>query len=110
MKILKRLEKHECQSFNDSTRHLYERIERINQYESDLGKGKPIACYIVDKNHVNGHELHVLFSNRLIKIYNYNSRKHITTLYGRDNQIKRYFKGKAPMHLFDKFKKGYNLI
>ncbi|MFW6002418.1 MAG: hypothetical protein ACOCQD_03680 [archaeon] len=111
MKIIKRINNINLDDYlNNTTEHLTEkRLNRYRTYIQKLGRGKPIATYVVDKGHVNGNEIHVLCDNRLIYIFNQHTMRYITVLYARDGQIKRYFK-KAPMHLFDNFKEGLNYI
>lgn len=108
MKIIKRID--EPKDLQGETLHLQEeRKDRIDTYYNDLGRGDFVSAYIVDKGHENGLEIHVLRSSRLIEIYNNRTRRLITVLYARDNQLKRYFK-EAPMHLFEQFTEGYNYI
>lgn len=94
---------------SSTTEHITERSNRIRVYTETFGEGNTIASFVVDKGHRNGYEVHVLKDNRLIYIYNENSRKLITVLYARDAQISRYFKN-TPWHLFDKYQAGYNEI
>lgn len=49
------------------------------------------ASFIVDFGHKNGKEIHNIYSNGVIKIYNYNTRRFITVLIGSFNQCKRYY-------------------
>ena len=106
MKIIKRINYFKGSDLK--TLHINEeRFKRVETYYSTLDSGKWVASFIVDKNHENGREIHVIYTNRLIEIYNERTRKFITVLYARNGQIKRYFKT-APMHLFDEFIEGYN--
>lgn len=52
--------------------------------------GYVVKSYIVDTGHKNGLEVHDVYSNSVVKIYNYNTNKHITDIIARPNQIKRY--------------------
>lgn len=52
--------------------------------------GHIVKSYIVDTGHKNGLEIHDVYSNSVVKIYNYNTNKHITDIIARPNQIKRY--------------------
>jgi hypothetical protein len=56
----------------------------------EVEKAKVIACYAVDKNHPNGYEVHEVYNNGVVIIYNLNSGKKITELIARENQILRY--------------------
>ena len=53
-------------------------------------KAKVIAYYVVDKNHPNGYEVHEIYNNGVVTIYNLNSGKKVTELIARENQILRY--------------------
>lgn len=55
------------------------------------GNGKIVDSFIVNKGHKDGIELHCVTSNALIIIYNVNSRKLVTKLIARPQQIKRYY-------------------
>jgi hypothetical protein len=78
---------------NKQTEHITQRSERIKVYQCMglLDDSNIISCYKVDKKHENGHELHAINKKGLIYIYNFKSRKLITILHARANQIKRYY-------------------
>ena len=44
---------------------------------------------IIDKHHINGAEVHALYSDGSIRIYNLNTKKLITVLIARPGQAKR---------------------
>ena len=97
----------------NQTLHLStERYDRIKEYHFVFGVGNPVHSFIVDKSHINGLEVHVLCSNRLIYIYNKTSKKLVTVLYARDGQLKRYFTryNRYPKHKFSEYHQGYNKI
>lgn len=52
---------------------------------------KPVDGFIaiIDKHHINGAEVHALYDDGSIRIYNYNTKKLITVLIARPNQAKR---------------------
>ena len=52
--------------------------------------GIPILGAIVDKGHINGFEVHIVYNNGVIKVYNQTTRKYITCLIARLPQILRY--------------------
>ena len=56
----------------------------------EIGIGKEIATFRVDRGHVNGAELHTITTNGIIVIRNERTNKMITKLIARPNQIKRY--------------------
>lgn len=45
----------------------------------------------VDKGHRNGLEIHNVYTNGVVKIYNLNTHRLITTLIARPTQITRYY-------------------
>ena len=76
----------------EETKHLKERNERINIYEKyNLLSYNFVSCFKVDKDHKNGLEIHAINENGLIYVYNFKSRKLITILNARSDQIKRYY-------------------
>lgn len=70
------------------TKHYAERSDRVKE----MHKGIKLHCaFVVDKNHPNGLEVHEVYSDGTIKIYNLRTGKFITVLYGRVFQIIRYY-------------------
>ena len=51
----------------------------------------PFDSFWVDKGHENGPEIHVINDNGLIDCYNEASKKYITTLISRPDQVLRYY-------------------
>lgn len=89
-----------------------ERAER-EQHIKEIGYGKPIARFIVDRGHENGPEIHEITDTVIINIYNERTKKLVTKLIARPGQIKRYFTDrKAPQELVNRAKQntalGYN--
>ena len=77
------------------TLHLKDfRKDRIFKYLSQMKKIKFVEgfCSIVDKEHVNGFETHLLTEEGFLFIYNTNSKKLITILAPRITQVKRLSK------------------
>lgn len=74
------------------TKHISERTKRITLVERLLitEKAKPCGAYIVNKGHKNGNEIHVLYNNGIIRIYNGKTKKHITDLIARVPHMERY--------------------
>lgn len=74
---------------------------------------KVLKIAVVNKGHKNGNEVHLVYNNGIVKIYNANSRKFITVLIARVPQIERY-KIKVTKTMKNKIKshitKGYNHI
>jgi hypothetical protein len=99
-----------------TTAHLTnDRVTRINAIRELIGFGKPVCGFKVDNHHRNGAEYHLITSTALILIFNYNSKKLITVLIARPNQIKRYYDNSnkvAPEELinlaYEHTKKHYN--
>lgn len=81
--------------FNDynklETKHKNERSKRLESYQ-ELLSDKFIKCFLVDKEHDNGLEIHCINEHGLIYIYNHNTKKFITALHPRPSQIKRYYR------------------
>lgn len=74
---------------------------------------KVVKIAVIDKGHANGEEIHVIYNNGIIKIYNARTRKFITVLIARVPQVERYkikvtktMKNKIKSHV----KQGYNQI
>ena len=74
---------------------------------------KVIKIAVVNKGHENGNEIHLVYNNGVVKIYNQNTRKFITVLIARVPQIERYkvkitktMRNKIKSHI----KQGYNHI
>lgn len=68
------------------------------------GDGKVIDSFMVDRGHPMGEELHCITDTGLIIVYNAKSKKLVTKLIARPQQIKRYYKDvgrKAPRWLID---------
>lgn len=77
------------------------RREIIEKY---IGWGKDIFSAEVDRGHKNGTEIHVITDTAIIKVYNIRTKKHVTDLIARPNQIKRVYHAKgqyAPQWLLD---------
>lgn len=97
-----------------------DRSERHLKVLSLLGVGRHLYSFIVDKGHVNGAEIHSIFSNGVIVIRNRRTNLLITELIARPGQIRRYWEiqGKAlPCEMWvvmEKAKqnqvKGYNYL
>lgn len=84
----------ELRTFNPTcnTLHVGERSNRVALAKQLIAteKAKPVKICVVDKGHVNGDEVHVIYNNGIINIYNANTRRHVTTLIAREKQVTRY--------------------
>lgn len=109
--------KSELKSFicKNNTLHIKERQKRLTLADNLIisEKAKIIKIYVVNKGHANGDEIHVIYNNGVIKIYNAITGKYITCLIARLPQITRY--GLIPSKTMTKkvkehIKKGYNNI
>lgn len=78
--------------YGDETKHIAERTKRIVLVERLLinEDAKPCGAYIINKGHRNGYEIHVIYNNGIIRIYNQKTGKHITDLIARIPQVERY--------------------
>ena len=96
-----------CHGVNRSKR--LQVAERLIIEES----AKVAKIAVVNKGHKNGNEIHIIYNNGIVKIYNEHTRKFITVLIARVPQIERYnvkvtkaMRKKINMHV----KNGYNHI
>ena len=82
-------------------------------FEILLSSDEVAKIAVVDKGHANGEEVHVVYNNGVVKIYNERTHKFITVLIARVPQIERYnvkvtkaMRKKINLHV----KNGYNQI
>lgn len=75
-----------------NTQHVTSRSKRLQiAQQLIVTESAKVCCIaIVNKGHKNGSEVHVIYNNGIIKIYNANTHKFITVLIAREPQIKRY--------------------
>ena len=97
------------------TSHAVNRSKRLQIAERLIieESAKVVKIAVVNKGHKNGNEIHLVYNNGVVKIYNANSRKFITVLIARVPQIERYkvkvtktMRKKISLHI----KNGYNNI
>ena len=97
------------------TSHAVKRSKRLQIAERLIieESAKVLKIALVDKGHKNGHEIHIIYNNGIVKIYNANTRRFITVLIARVPQIERYkvkiirtMRKKINLHI----KQGYNHI
>ena len=97
------------------TSHAVKRSKRLQIAERLIieESAKVLKIAVVNKGHENGNEIHVIFNNGIIKVYNARTHKFITVLIARVPQIERYkikvtktMKKKINLHI----KNGYNNI
>ena len=97
------------------TSHAVNRSKRLQIAERLIieESAKVLKIALVNKGHENGNEVHIVYNNGVVKIYNQNTRKFITVLIAREPQIVRY-KIKVTKTMRKKIKshiaKGYNNI
>ena len=74
------------------TSHALNRSKRLQIAERLIieESAKVLKIAVVNKGHKNGNEIHLVYNNGIVKIYNANSRKFITVLIARVPQIERY--------------------
>ena len=99
-----------------NTKHYtQDRRERENLIRQ-IGTGKAIANFTVDRGHRNGPEIHIITENAIIIVKNERTHKTVTKLIARPGQIRRYFTEitEEIQRVIDKARehelKGYNLI
>ena len=97
------------------TLHVAKRSKRLQIAERLIieESAKVLKIAVVNKGHKNGNEVHIVFNNGIVKIYNANTRKFVTVLIARVPQIERYkvkitrtMRKKINLHIA----KGYNHI
>lgn len=100
---------------SNATKHTKERQKRIALAKQLIisESAKVIQYAICDTEHENGLEVHVVYNNGIVFVYNMKSRKLITVLIARAPQIERYkititktMMQKIKSHI----KQGYNEI
>ena len=97
------------------TSHAVNRSKRLQIAERLIieESAKVLKIAIVNKGHKNGNEIHIVYNNGIVKVYNARTRKFITVLIAREPQIVRY-KIKVTKTMGKKIKshiaKGYNNI
>ena len=98
-----------------NTQHVTNRSKRLQIAQRLINEesAKVIKIAIVNKGHKNGEEIHVIYNNGIIKVYNANTHKYITILIAREAQIERYnikltktMRNKIKKHISE----GYNYI
>ena len=70
------------------TIHYINRSDRVKNMNCNI---KLVSAFVVDKHHENGLEIHAIYDDGTIKIFNYRTKKLITVLFGRVGQIVRYY-------------------
>lgn len=97
------------------TSHALNRSKRLQIAERLIigESAKVIRIAVVNKGHKNGNEIHIVYNNGVVKVYNERTRKFITVLIARVPQIERYnvkvtkaMRKKINLHI----KQGYNHI
>lgn len=97
------------------TSHVVNRSRRLQVAERLITEesAKVVKIAVVNKGHKNGEEIHVIYNNGIIKVYNARTRKFITVLIARVPQVERYkikvtktMRKKINLHI----KQGYNNI
>ena len=98
-----------------NTSHALKRSKRLQVAEQLIfeERAKVLKIAVVDKGHKNGEEVHVVYNDGIVKVYNERTRKFITVLIARVPQIERYnikvtktMRSKIKSHI----EKGYNHI
>ena len=97
------------------TSHALKRSKRLQVAEQLIfeERAKVLKIAVVNKGHKNGNEIHIVYNNGVVKVYNERTRKFITVLIARVPQIERYnvkvtkaMRKKINLHI----KQGYNHI
>ena len=97
------------------TSHAVNRLKRLQIAERLIieESARVVKIVVVNKGHKNGNEIHIVYNNGVVKVYNERTRKFITVLIARVPQVERY-KIKVTKTMRNKIKshiaKGYNNI
>jgi hypothetical protein len=83
--------KNKVLDLSNLTKHIGERKNRLESYFKLKEVGSVYDSFIVDKNHDNGDEVHVITSTGFIMVFNLNTKRFITVLHARPMQLKRYY-------------------
>lgn len=77
---------------SEDTKHIDERSYRTRKADELIAteNGEIIGAWECDTGHKNGHEIHVVYSNGIVKIYNERTKKYVTVLIARIPQVIRY--------------------
>ena len=98
-----------------NTSHALNRSKRLQVAERLIieESAKVVKIAVVNKGHANGNEIHIVYNNGVVKVYNEHTRKFITVLIARVPQVERYnikvtkaMRKKINLHIA----KGYNHI
>lgn len=75
-----------------NTLHVVKRSKRLQIAQRLINEEDAKVCKIaiVNKGHDNGNEVHVIYNNGIIKVYNEHTHKFITVLIARIPQVERY--------------------
>ena len=75
-----------------NTLHVVKRSKRLQIAQRLINEedAKVVKIAIVNKGHENGNEVHVIYNNGIVKVYNANTHKFITVLIARVPQVERY--------------------
>ena len=75
-----------------NTLHVVKRSKRLQIAQRLINEecAKVIKIAVVNKGHKDGNEVHVIYNNGIVKVYNANTHKFITVLIAREPQIARY--------------------
>lgn len=85
---------HKMLIHDERTEHtIMDRQTRYNVAKELIKNENAELCdtFLIDRNHRNGKELHNVFSNGIVKIYNYDTYKLVTVLIAQPYQIRRYY-------------------
>lgn len=94
-----------------------ERISREYLIDFGIGLGHVVNDFVINRGHKDGPEIHILTSTGIIIVENYYTKKVVTKLIARPQQIQRYYDNigeEAPAWLILIAKQhnalGYNMV
>ena len=100
-----------------SVHYREDRQVRENLIKNEIGYGRVVDSFIVDRGHPNGAERHEITTTGIINIYNARTNKLVTKLIANPNQVRRYYEAEgrtAPEDIlrlaYEHKRKGYNEV
>lgn len=77
----------------DSTDHFEARKARTKYIHNEIGIGNIVDKFIVDRGHPGGNEIHSVTDTAIIIIQNETTKRLITELIARPEQLRRLYRG-----------------
>ena len=99
--VLSKIDNFSMYRIENTTFHVSQRKTRLELYDF----GHKVDAFLVNTNHKNGYEIHIIDDKGYIQVYNQESKRFITAMSGRPMQIKHYYQ-KLNIKMSDIMKKA----